>query len=179
MPALQVRSVRFADVASLVAIDHNFSTEYVWQMEVHERDSQVGVTFYERRLPRAVRVGYPRPSQYLADVWDSSPGLLVAELTNGEPVGYVRLADLPLLNAAHATDLAVSVDRRRQGIATALLLAAGEWARHHGRGQLTLEMQAKNHAAINLARKLGFEFCGYRDRYYPNQDIALFFCKFV
>jgi hypothetical protein len=26
-----------------------------------------------------------------------------------------------------------------------------------------------------LARKLGFAYSGYSDRYYPNEDIALFF----
>ena len=43
--------------------------------------------------------------------------------------------------------------------------------------RLVLEMQHKNHAAIQLAKKLGFDFCGYNDRYYANHDIGLFFAK--
>ena len=39
------------------------------------------------------------------------------------------------------------------------------------------EMQSKNYPGISMANKLGYEFCGYSDRYYTNQDIALFFAK--
>jgi ribosomal protein S18 acetylase RimI-like enzyme len=42
---------------------------------------------------------------------------------------------------------------------------------------MVLEMQPKNYPAIQLAQKLGFDFCGYNDRYYANRDIALFFAK--
>jgi hypothetical protein len=38
-------------------------------------------------------------------------------------------------------------------------------------------MQPKNYPAICLAQKLGFDLCGYNDRYFANQDIALFFAK--
>ena len=37
-------------------------------------------------------------------------------------------------------------------------------------------MQSKNNPAIRLAQKMGFAFAGYSDRYYRDQDIALFFC---
>jgi len=43
--------------------------------------------------------------------------------------------------------------------------------------RILLEMQAKNHAAIQLARKLGYEFCGYCDDYFTNHDIAVFFMQ--
>jgi hypothetical protein len=44
---------------------------------------------------------------------------------------------------------------------------------------MVLEMQPKNHAAISMAQKLGFDLCGYNDRYYSNRDIALFFSRSV
>jgi RimJ/RimL family protein N-acetyltransferase len=40
-----------------------------------------------------------------------------------------------------------------------------------------IEMQSKNHPAIRLAQKHGYEFCGYNDHYYLTQDVALFFAK--
>jgi len=40
---------------------------------------------------------------------------------------------------------------------------------------MMLEMQAKNHAGISLARKLGYDFCGFNDHYFANHDIAVFF----
>ena len=45
--------------------------------------------------------------------------------------------------------------------------------------QLFLEMQSKNYPAICLARKNGFAFSGYSDRYYSDQDIVLFFTKAI
>ena len=66
---------------------------------------------------------------------------------------------------------------RRQGIGSALLLAAEEWGSTHDCRRLVLEMQPKNYPAIQMAQKLGFDFCGYNDRYFAKHDIALFFAK--
>ena len=60
---------------------------------------------------------------------------------------------------------------------TRLVLAAQSWAREKGFQRLVLEMQSKNYPAIKLAQKMAFEYSGYNDRYYANQDIALFFAK--
>jgi RimJ/RimL family protein N-acetyltransferase len=38
-------------------------------------------------------------------------------------------------------------------------------------------MQPKNYPAIQLALKLGFELCGFNDRYYANHEIGIFFAK--
>ncbi len=179
MPAIQVRPVIFTDISALVAIDHSYTSEYVWQMDFQEEPGQVRVAFSERRLPRAMRVEYPRPSHYLAEIWNKKPGLLVAELQDGEPVGYINLTEGVLARTTQITDLAVTPRVRRQGIGKALLLAAEDWAVHHGNFQLLIELQSKNYPAISLVRKRGYEFCGYSDRYYPNQDIALFFGKAV
>jgi ribosomal protein S18 acetylase RimI-like enzyme len=179
MPAVQVRPVVFTDVSTLVSIDHSFTTDYVWQMDFQEETGQVRVAFNERKLPRAMRVQYPRPSNYLADIWNKKPGLLVAEVVEGEPVGYVNLTDGVILRTTQITDLAVTTRMRRRGIGKVLLLAAVDWAVHHGNSQLLLEVQSKNHPAISMVRKLGYEFCGYSDRYFPNQDIMLFFGKSV
>ena len=42
-----------------------------------------------------------------------------------------------------------------------------------------MEMQSRNDPAVSLAEKLGLTFCGFRDNYFPNQDMALFFSRFV
>ena len=77
------------------------------------------------------------------------------------------------------TDIAVSPMARRKGIASALILAAEDWAKKKNIRRMILEMQSKNTPAIRMALKLGFEFCGYNDHYYSNQDIALFFAQFI
>jgi GNAT superfamily N-acetyltransferase len=73
------------------------------------------------------------------------------------------------------TDLVVMRRMRRQGVGSALVLAAQEWARQFYPYRMVLEMQPKNYPAICMAKKIGFEYCGYNDRYYLNHDIALFF----
>ena len=82
-------------------------------------------------------------------------------------------------NTTWVTDLVVLRRQRRQGIGTALLLASQDWALQKKNRRIILEMQPKNFPAISLAQKLGFDLCGYNDHYYTNQDIALFFSKWL
>jgi GNAT superfamily N-acetyltransferase len=68
---------------------------------------------------------------------------------------------------------------RRNGIGLALLGAAQRWAVEQSQSRLLLELSAKNLPALRLAQKSGFEFCGYNDRCYLTQDVALFFSKTI
>ena len=61
MPEIDIRPAIATDIKILVAIDHNYSTDYVWQMEIQAEEEKIGVNFREIRLPRSVRVEYPRP----------------------------------------------------------------------------------------------------------------------
>jgi ribosomal protein S18 acetylase RimI-like enzyme len=94
-------------------------------------------------------------------------------------VGYISLNQNTNLKTTWATDLAVRRRHRRQGIGSALVIAGQDWALQNKSRRLVLEMQPKNHPAIQLARKLGYELCGYNDHYFTNQDIALFFSKWL
>jgi ribosomal protein S18 acetylase RimI-like enzyme len=87
------------------------------------------------------------------------------------------LAVAPL--TAWVQDLAVVRRQRRKGIGSLLVLSGQEWALVHDARRMVLEMQTKNYPAIHLAEKLGFDLCGYNDRYYANHDIGLFFGKSV
>ena len=176
MPEIEIRPAIETDIPTLVAIDHNYSTEFVWQMEIQAEDKQIGVNFREIRLPRSVRVEYPRRMNALTDDWMQRSGLLVSTLES-EVVGYVSLALEIAPITAWVTDLAVVRRARRQGIGSALVLAAQEWAEQHAMRRIVLEMQPKNYPGLKMAKKLGFDFCGYNDRYYANHDIGLFFAK--
>lgn len=176
MPEIEIRPAIAADIPSLLAIDHTYTSDFAWQMEVQVEEGLMQVNFREIRLPRSVRVEYPRQVRTLADGWAERHGLLVA-LHQGEVVGYISL----MLNiaplTAWVTDLAVVRRLRRQGIGSALVLAGQEWGANHACRRIVLELQPKNHPAIQMAKKLGFDFCGYNDLYYPNHDIALFFAR--
>lgn len=166
------------DIAALVALDHSYHTESVWQMDLQVDDHETTTRFRELRLPRSMRVEYPRPFESLADDWRTRPAMLVAE-RGTEILGYINLTRDAIPGNVLATDLVVGRRYRRQGAGSALVRAAQTWASEQGLTQLMLEMQSKNHPAICLAGKLGFEYCGYNDRYYPNRDIALFFARSV
>ena len=178
MPEIEIRPAISADIPALIAIDHRYTSDNVWQMEIQQDESQIAISFREVRLPRSVRVDYPRSPGELADTWTQRSGLLVA-LLEGEPIGYASLMLELAPLTTWMTDLAVARRLRRQGIASALVLAAQEWAAQHDSHYLVLEMQPKNVPALKLVQKLGFDFCGYNDRYYKNHDIGLFFAKAV
>ncbi|MEN6408663.1 MAG: GNAT family N-acetyltransferase [Anaerolineaceae bacterium] len=178
MPEIEIRPASAEDIPYLVAIEHNYKSNYVMQMDLNTEEGQINVNFREIRLPRQVHVEYPHPARQLQQDWMKRSAVLVAVL-EGEPVGYLSLSEQLSPASVWVSDLAVSEKARRKGIATALVLAAQEWAAQRGARSLVMEMQSKNHAAIRLAQKLAFEFCGYNDHYYANQDLGVFFASFL
>ncbi len=175
MPAIEIRPTIASDLPRLMGIDHAITSEYVWQLELHRESGMISVMFREVRLPRAVTVNYPHNPFALADEWTRKAAMFTV-LARNDPVGYLCLEERP---ASHGLDHrpVVAPAWRRRGLAGALLEVARGWAREHAQRQLFLEMQSKNQAAIHLAQKHGYEFCGYNDHYYVTQDVALFFSK--
>jgi len=176
MTDLRVRQAISSDIAEIAGFDHGYSTDHVWQMGFQDGQGEVEVRFRQVRLPRPMRVRYPRQPDSLADTWTEKQVVLVAE--QGESrTGYLTLIAGPSPGSAWITDLAVDLRYRRQGHASGLLKAARAWATERGYQRLFLEMQSKNFPGIELARKLGFAFSGYSDHYFPDGDIALFFVQ--
>ncbi|HJX40440.1 MAG TPA: GNAT family N-acetyltransferase [Anaerolineales bacterium] len=169
-----IRPAVSSDIPGLLALEHNYSTDHVWQMGYHPLGEEVNIAFREVRLPRPMRVTYPRSQERLADEWTQAAILLVAESAQGL-LGYLILALGPAPETGWVTDLVVDLPHRRQGVATGLLGVARRWCLEQDVARMVLEMQSKNFPCICLARKLGFVLSGYHDRYYPDQDIALFF----
>jgi ribosomal protein S18 acetylase RimI-like enzyme len=178
MTEVQIRPAVATDMTVLMAIDHACQTDYVWQMDVHHEEGQLGAIFREIRLPHPVSVPYPRVISALADSWNRRAGMLVA-MIGGQVIGYIRMNDLILPHTAWLTDIIVSPRFRRQGVGTALILAAQSWAVDRKNKRALMEMTTKNNPAICMARKLGYEFCGYNDHYYETQDIALYFGRSI
>lgn len=175
MPQIEIRPATAADSAALTNLEHFYQTPYVWQMERLTEEGQTSVAFREVRLPRMVRVEYPRP----VDMDMGGQKVVLAAFLEGVGVGYVGLSENKAPTSAWVSDLVVGERHRRQGIGSALLLAAQEWASERRLRRMILEMQSKNYPAIRMATKLGYEFCGYHDHFYSNQDIALFFACYL
>ena len=174
MTEVQIRTLVATDLPRLMGTDHSCSSDYVWQLDLHREAGQVSAVFREVRLPRSIRVEYPRNPFALADKWDRQAEMLVA-VWRGQPIGYIRMMEQSTSDVVWITDLVVAPEARRRGVATALLQAAQDWSLARGNQRLILEVQSKNEAAIRLAQKIGYEFCGYNDQYYETQDVTLFF----
>jgi [ribosomal protein S18]-alanine N-acetyltransferase len=97
-------------------------------------------------------------------------GICLAASDEGRLVGYLvcsRYADV-----WHLMDIAVVPERRREGIATALLRRMLELTGPDGR--ITLEVRPSNRPAIAMYERLGFRAAGHRRRYYhDNGEDAL------
>jgi ribosomal protein S18 acetylase RimI-like enzyme len=171
-----VRAAELADVNECMTLDHSYLTDHVWQMVVDEGEAETQVVFRRVRLPRQMRVAYPRDLDQLLEHWQEEEGFLVAE-EGGVLRGYADIIAQPWNQMAWLRNCAVDRSYRRRGVGTRLVQAGLQWAQHHGLHGLMAESQTKNYPAIRFYQKLGFAFCGFNDQYYANQDIALFFIK--
>lgn len=77
-------------------------------------------------------------------------------------------------------NVAVVRDERKKGIAHRLLGMVLQAASKMGMQKATLEVRESNFPAINLYMSLGFEQCGIRRRYYPDngEDALIMRYKF-
>jgi putative acetyltransferase len=109
----------------------------------------------ERRFLKAVR-RYPHAAVFVAERDDET---VVGRLSVGRDPhpASTHVADVGLMVAAAA---------RRQGVGTALLRAAVDWAREAGVRKLELHVFPWNEAAIALYDAFGFEREGYRKQHY-------------
>lgn len=178
MPDFKIRQALMGDLQECLEIDGSYVTDYVWQMESHAADGRISMSFRTVRLPRSMRVTYPRTPEALAADWRMRDGFLIAERAS-EKLGYISLGAQAALSQVHVGDLVVSRAHRRTGVGSALIRAAMRWARDRGLKQIVVEVQTKNHPAIAMLGKLGFTFCGFNDRHFLNQDIAIFFSRAV
>ena len=113
----------------------------------------------ERRFLKALR-RYPHAAVF------------VAEREDGTLVGRLSVGRDPHPASTHVADVGLMVahDARRQGVGTALLRAAADWARGAGIRKLELHVFPWNEAAIALYESVGFEREGYRKAHYRRGD---------
>jgi GNAT superfamily N-acetyltransferase len=76
--------------------------------------------------------------------------------------------------ACHLVHLAVDPDHRRAGVATGLIAASVEWAKHANAPVVWGDTLARFGAAAALLKHLGFTECGVLHRHEYNEDVRLF-----
>jgi ribosomal-protein-alanine N-acetyltransferase len=97
---------------------------------------------------------------------------LVARL-EGEPAGYAGMHDVA--GEGYVTNVAVSPEYRRRGVASALVGALLEYGAENALDLLTLEVRESNHAARQLYAGFGFVPVGLRKGFYeaPTEDAII------
>ncbi len=171
-----IRAATAADLRQCLTLDTSYETDYVWQMESREEGNHISLAFRTVRLPRPMKVTYPRDLKQLNAGWQACDAMLVAD-DNRTIVGYAAVAKRDAQAAVWVQDLIVAKAARRSGVGSALLAGVVRWAREEKLAWLVMELQTKNYPAIQFCRKHGLSFCGFNDHFYPNQDIAVFFAK--
>ncbi len=174
MTQVIIRPALTTDLPRCLKLDPSFVTDQVWQMESRVQEGQISINFRATRLPREMRVTYPRDSRLLTAGWQSCDAMLIADQPDGL-AGYAAMTKQVPQSTVWINDLVIAKDVRRTGVGGKLLKALANWGRDQQLKWLVLEVQTKNYPAINFCQKHGLKFCGYNDRYFANQDIALFF----
>ena len=173
---MQIFRADRADLKSCIALDHSYTTTHAWQFGEREEGGTLSFALRPVRLPRRAHMAYPKPLGHLMADREASPCFLVAR-EGGVIWGYIDLRPQGWQRAGWIEHLVVAPQRRRQGIGSALLTRAAQWAVAHHLHQVMADVPTNNHAAISFLQAHHFVFCGFHDRYYASRDIALFFSK--
>ena len=113
---------------------------------------------------------WPRRS-FAEELAKSPPPYARVARRDGRVVGY--LFAWFVLDEVHLGNLAVHPDYRRQGVGRALLGGLMYRSRRRGASFITLEVRARNLAAIALYADFGFRQVAVRKGYYAGREDAL------
>ena len=121
-------------------------------------------------LPQVIAIerrAFPTPWSLAMFVLELSKpgGICLAARREGSLVGYLICSRYDTV--WHIMNIAVDPDRRRTGIATALLLELLQRVSDQN-ARYTLEVRMSNAGAIRLYERFGFRTAGTRRRYYQD-----------
>lgn len=178
LPSFLIRDGLESDIEPCLALDHRYTTDYVWQMSIHTEGGAWQIGFAPQRLPRTLETRQPLSPERLRLGLKAPYGFLVAQSKGAaEIAGYLVLQGDPAHDLALIHDIVVDAPYRGQRVGTRLVNAARRWAEEHHLRQLMAETRTQNYPGILFLQQLGMTFCGFNERYFANQDIALFFCQ--
>jgi ribosomal protein S18 acetylase RimI-like enzyme len=172
-----IRDGHEADIQPALQLDHQYESDFVWQVQVERDELQFcQMTFRAERLPRTLVATCPASEARIQVARRSEHCFLVAAERDGNSIlAYLCMMSNPAHKVAHITDLIVDRAYRRMRIGSKLLNVARRWAKEHGHERLQVEMQTRNYPAISFCQASGLTFCGYNERYFEQQEIAVFF----
>ncbi len=121
-------------------------------------------------LPRVIAIerrAFPTPwslAMFVLELSKSS-GICLAAVNDRRLVGYLICSRYDTV--WHVMNIAVDIERRRMGIASALLAELYERVDDE-QARFTLEVRRSNEVAIHLYEREGFRAAGIRRRYYQD-----------
>lgn len=119
--------------------------------------------------PDMIKAWEPTPLEFTS--WMEGVTYFVAR-RGGKVIGVVGLEIKH--GSARIVHLAVDPDDRRQGVGTALVRAAVDWARHSSCTSVWSDALARFAAAADLMLHLGFSESGVLHRHEWNEDVRFF-----
>ncbi len=173
-----IRPATADDLPACLGLDHTSVSEYVWQVEADQVPDGMTYNFRTVRLPRPMSILYPHEPEVTLQAWQLRDYFIIAEGEHGI-YGYLSMHADRVYSIGWIRALVVDRPRRRLRVGSALLLHSQRWARMNGLRRITVETQTKNYPAISFLQRHGLTLCGFNDRYFLNQDIALFFTQSV
>ncbi len=108
----------------------------------------------------------PWSEETLLEETDNPTAVFLVAKDNEKTVGYIGANNI--LGEVFITNIAVTAEFRRKGVASLLLNTLIEKFREEKAQYLTLEVRKSNISAINLYEKYGFIKAGERRDFYTN-----------
>ena len=176
MAKLKILVATRAHMEKMMAMDHRVNTVYSYRLQTSQDPLGWGLTFQRVKLPREVTIRYPRDENSLLRSWADAE-LIYAGMLDDLLVAYVTLEAKTLPKTARICDLVVTPDVRMNGIAGMMIAACENWSAKKHLDRVLIEIPMRNYPGVSLAKKCGYEQCGFLDQSFPNSDPALFFEK--
>jgi ribosomal protein S18 acetylase RimI-like enzyme len=174
---MQVRPLTMDDLIGLIDIDAVIdSAEY---LHVERTPAEgFGASFRIERRPlrekvvRATTIDDDLQSRVKLVAGGIEDGLALVAEHDGQLVALIVAQDVPDRGLVEITDLRVDFDHRREGLATAMLYQAINYARDREVRALRVEIPSDNVPACALFAKTGFELTGLDTHRHSNHDLV-------
>jgi len=115
----------------------------------------------------------PYPPSFIDTLAHLNPETFLVAEENGRIVGYI-VATLQGESLGHIISIAVSPNRRRRGVGSALALRILEVLKKLGAKSVRLEVRRSNGVAQRFYEKLGFKKAWAIKNYYRDEDAYVF-----
>ena len=116
----------------------------------------------------------PWSAAALAEELDNPHAVFLVAVEGDDVLGYVGMHHV--LDEGFITNVAVSADARRRGVARALLKHLAEYGASNRLYRITLEVRVGNVPARTLYESEGYRLDGIRPKFYshPTEDAAIY-----